>query len=161
VLQENTQLVSPPDRSSPEDVDVAVADFQSEDDVDPFGVTAQSTWKKCTASIVGAYAFRNRVMTCRGSHRRRRCPPQLEHRELGHVTATCTYSCTTGHPGGGVVRRRPCAAGRGSSSSGGSLVGQAETYSPAHLAGARGLCGVLDPRSPLGASATRSLSATR
>jgi hypothetical protein len=61
VLQENTQLVSPPDRSSPEDVDVAVADFQSEDDVDPFGVTAQSTWKKCTASTVGACAFRNRV----------------------------------------------------------------------------------------------------
>jgi hypothetical protein len=34
--QGNTQLVSPPDLSSPEDVDLAVADFQSEDDVDPF-----------------------------------------------------------------------------------------------------------------------------
>jgi hypothetical protein len=34
--QGNTQLVSPPDLSSPEDVDLAVADFQSEDDVEPF-----------------------------------------------------------------------------------------------------------------------------
>jgi hypothetical protein len=44
--QESTQLVSPPGPSSPEDVDVAVADFQGEDDVGPFRVTAHSTWKK-------------------------------------------------------------------------------------------------------------------
>ena len=57
--QENSRLVSAPDPSSPEDVDVAVADFQSEDDVDPGRVTAESTWKKCTASMVGACACRN------------------------------------------------------------------------------------------------------
>jgi hypothetical protein len=40
----------------PEDVHVAAADFQDEEDVDPFTVTARSTWKKSTASMVEACA---------------------------------------------------------------------------------------------------------
>jgi hypothetical protein len=38
----------------PDDVHVAAADFEGEEDADPFQVIAQSTWKKSTASMVVA-----------------------------------------------------------------------------------------------------------
>jgi hypothetical protein len=48
------------DGGQAEDVYVAAADFQGEEHVDPFRVIAQSTWKKSTASMVAAWARRNR-----------------------------------------------------------------------------------------------------
>ena len=42
----------------PKDVAVPVAHFEGEEDVDPFKVIAQSTWKKSTASMVGGLCAR-------------------------------------------------------------------------------------------------------
>src|SRR5829696_8757183 len=44
----------------PEDVHIAVGDFDGKEHVDSLQVTAQSTWKKSTASMVAAWTRRNR-----------------------------------------------------------------------------------------------------
>jgi hypothetical protein len=46
-------------RGQAKDVHIAAADFQGEQHVDPLSVTAQSTWKKSTASMVEACVRKN------------------------------------------------------------------------------------------------------
>jgi hypothetical protein len=70
---------------TPRDVQVAIADLEREEDVDPRSVTTQSTWKKSTATIVAAWVRRNwrqLVSVCRdgagGIRRRRRIRRMVE-----------------------------------------------------------------------------------
>jgi hypothetical protein len=63
-------------------------------------VTAESTWKKCTASMVGACARRNRAMTCRSSG----VAPALIESSVPGGGCCSARGSPTGPLGGGAVR---------------------------------------------------------